>query len=343
MKKIIRKLLPKQQYENLAQIKNKILLNLMRKELQLLSCDLIEFIYANPELEQRFLINSIDNLENISSQIVQELVEKLLTEPRPISDELLLLIKSKTNITKKMDYEKHDIFLTIDSDVEYNIRTNSCKKEPETIEWIETFFKDGDVLFDIGANVGAYSLVTVKYWQNKVTTYAFEPSFLNFKQLCQNLVINNCQKSIIPLQIALSDRVSIETLNYQNLKVGGALHALGEAVDSQGDTFEPVFQQPVLSYSIDNAIAQLSLPIPNHLKIDVDGIEFLILVGAEQTLKNAKVKSILIEIEKDSENSQKILDLLERHGFKIHSQHRYVYGGSTGKYANIYNYIFQRL
>ena len=361
MKKLIREIFPKKQYENLARLKNKALLFLMQKEFGLLSSDPMEFVESNPEMEQLFLKNLIDNIENLplgrlqdlierllanpeklTDSLLSSIIEKLLSHPEKLPDSLLLWIKSKTNLIQKMDYEKHDIFLSIESDLEYHIRSKSCAKEPETVEWIETFFQEGDILFDIGANVGVYSLVTAKFWKDRVITYAFEPSFLNFKQLCQNLVINNCNKSIVPLQIALSDRTSIETLNYQNLTAGGALHALGEAVDYQGNIFQPVFQQPVLSYAIDDAIAQLFLPVPNHLKIDVDGVEFLILKGAEETLKHPQIKSILIEVEKDNENSKNVLSFLELSGFKIHSKHQYLYGGIAGKHSNTYNYIFQK-
>ena len=67
-----------------------------------------------------------------------------------------LLMKGKKI---KMDYKTEDIFIHVDSLREYASRINSAKGEPGTINWIEKNIKQGEVLFDIGANVGAYSLI----------------------------------------------------------------------------------------------------------------------------------------------------------------------------------------
>ena len=59
----------------------------------------------------------------------------------------------------KLDYDKHDIWIMCNYDTELNTRSRSCAKEPETIQWLSSFFKKDSVLYDIGANIGAYSLV----------------------------------------------------------------------------------------------------------------------------------------------------------------------------------------
>lgn len=147
---------------------------------------------------------------------------------KALPDRDLLNIKEHLDIVKKMDYKRIDIFLNVDSHIEYNTRMYSCEKEPETINWIETFFKGGEILFDIGANVGVYSLVASKFYNGGILVYAFEPAFPNFVQLCKNILLNDCQESIIPLQIALSDKTAINIFNYNNVTPGGALHTLGK-------------------------------------------------------------------------------------------------------------------
>lgn len=267
----------------------------------------------------------------------------ILVITKILPDRFLLIIKANANSVKKMDYEHCDIFLNIDSAIEYDIRLNSCKKEPETVEWIETFFKEGDVFFDIGANVGAYSLVASKFFNGKIAVYAFEPAFPTFPQLCKNVLLNRCQGCIIPLQIALSDKTIIDNFNYLDLIPGGACHAFGEAIDYKGDVFKPIFKQPILSYRIDDLVKQFEIPIPNHIKIDVDGIEFSILKGADETLENPLVSSILLELEEGREEAKQIIVFLSRKGFEVHSKHQYVYdGGDTGPFSKMYNYIFKR-
>ncbi|MDE2232437.1 MAG: hypothetical protein KGJ95_10325, partial [Candidatus Omnitrophica bacterium] len=56
-----------------------------------------------------------------------------------------VFLKSHLKVVKRMDYSKGRILLDVASSMEYRVRTNSCRKEPETVEWIETFFKDKDV------------------------------------------------------------------------------------------------------------------------------------------------------------------------------------------------------
>lgn len=275
-------------------------------------------------------------------KLIRVFTQPLLFMIKLLPDSILLDIKERIDIVKKMDYGRLDIFLNVDSRIEHSTRLHSCKKEPETIDWIETFFKEGDIFFDIGANVGAYSLVASKFYNGKITVYAFEPGFPNFVQLCKNIFINGCQQGIIPLQIALSDKTIVDTFNYDNITPGGALHALGRPIDYKGDIFEPIFKQSVLSYRIDDLVKEFNVPIPNHIKIDVDGIEFRILKGAKETLSNSLVKSIILEVEEGDEEADQIIEFLAGKGFKFHSKHKYVYGGDTGPFSRTHSYIFHR-
>jgi hypothetical protein len=128
-----------------------------------------------------------------------ELLDRaLLLMIKALPDRDLLNIKEHLNVVRKMDYKRLDIFLNIDSHIEYDTRLHSCEKEAETIDWIATFFKEGDIFFDIGANVGAYSLVASKFYNGKIMIYAFEPGFANFVQLCKNILLNGCQESHYP-------------------------------------------------------------------------------------------------------------------------------------------------
>jgi FkbM family methyltransferase len=198
---------------------------------------------------------------------------------------------------------------------------HSCEKEPETVEWIETFLTDGDVLYDVGANVGAYSLLAAKIFDGKVQVYAFEPAFPNFSQLCKNLVLNGCQTSVVPLPIALSDRTGIGRFNYRTLVAGGAVHALGEAMDGAGQAFTPVATQAVLIFRMDDLIEQFRLPVPSHIKVDVDGTEFSVLKGMERTLSSGAVRSMMVELNEGRGSADQVKVFLAEKGFEIHSKH----------------------
>ena len=228
-------------------------------------------------------------------------------------------LKSGINVVKKLDYKRQDIFLSVESDMEYRVRLRSCAKEPDTIEWIESDLADGDVFYDVGANVGAYSLVASKFFRGKVQVYAFEPSFLNFPQLCKNLALNHCEDSVTPFQVALSNETGIDTFNYHSLVIGGAVHTLGEAIDDQGEPFNPASRQLVLSFRGDDFTKQFDIPPPNHIKIDVDGTEFSVLKGFDDSLNDPGVRTVMLELNAGRGQKEQIIEYLRDKGFKIRS------------------------
>jgi FkbM family methyltransferase len=259
---------------------------------------------------------------------------------RKLPTKVKIIAHVATDAIAPLDYEPANILLHVNSDTEYEVRLHSCAKEPETIEWIESF-KAGDVFYDVGANVGAYSLVAAKQHAGAVRVYAFEPSFANFAQLSRNVMLNGLANSVVPLQLALSDVTGLQTFNYQNLEPGGALHTLGAPVDYKGDLFAPIATQQVPSYRIDDLISQLGLPQPTHLKLDVDGIESAILSGAAATLANPALKSILVEIETGDEEAATITATLKTKGLRLRSKHPYVYRNRP-EFAGVCNYIYVR-
>lgn len=210
---------------------------------------------------------------------------------------------NKIEILHLLDYEKKTIYL------HNNIRTASVAKEPETVEWIETFNK-ADVAYDIGANIGAYSLIMAL---RASRVYAIEPTYLNFNLLTKN-ILTNTTKGVIPgnltpLNIALSDTTSLIELNYSNLELGGSNHQIASGGNTYNN-FKPVFTGRVLCYSLDDLVKTFNLEPPQHIKIDVDGVECPIIRGAAATLSHPRLKSLMIEIDQNSKEFSNICDLL---------------------------------
>jgi FkbM family methyltransferase len=262
-----------------------------------------------------------------------------------LPDRTMLRVKANLNMVKRMDYDRYDIYLNVDTETEYDVRLHSCKKEPGTIQWIEKFMKEGDVMYDVGSNVGAYALVASRFAHGKAKIYAFEPSFSTFANLSRNVFLNGCSGSVIPLNIALSDKTCFGDFNYLDLTSGSSCHALGENVLFTGEEFEPIFRQPVIAYTIDDLIVTFRIECPNLLKIDVDGIELAILRGAEKTLRRRELKSILIEINENLEVTRdSILEVMVDAGFELDSKSRCVLenDGDSEQFLGCYNYIFVR-
>ena len=76
-------------------------------------------------------------------------------------------------------------------------------KESETLEWIDQFGGEG-AFFDVGSNIGIFSLYFAKCYNNNV--YAFEPSVFNLIQLANNININKLSERIEILPFALNHK-----------------------------------------------------------------------------------------------------------------------------------------
>jgi FkbM family methyltransferase len=280
-------------------------------------------------------------MKELGQRAARRIVKTLV---KYLPDRALLLLKGNLELIKKMDYHRHDIYLYVDTNAEYTVRLNSCQKEPGTIQWVEERMKEGDVLYDVGSNVGAYALVASKFTHGKGRVYAFEPSFATFANLCRNVFLNGCSEAIIPLHLALSNLTVLGDFNYLDVISGTSCHSFGTNTSFSGEAFEPVHKQKSLAFRMDDLIETFRLECPNLIKIDVDGIESSILEGAQKTLRREELRSVLVEINEKLEGSvQSIVDLMLRAGFRISSKQRCILDEKKkGPFSDCYNYIFVR-
>ncbi|MCB1145062.1 MAG: FkbM family methyltransferase [Leptospiraceae bacterium] len=210
-------------------------------------------------------------------------------------------------------------------------------KEPETLEWIDSITST-QILWDIGANVGLYSCYAAKSRGCKV--FAFEPSIFNLELLARNVHLNKLSNSIIIIPIPLCEGLSFNKFNMSFIGWGGALSTFGKEYGHDGKKLNKVFEYQLLGLSMDEAIDRLFIPQPDFIKMDVDGLEQLILAGGNKTLK--KVKSISIEVNEDfQEQSLNCEILLKEAGLKFKGKkHSEMFNG--GQYKNTFNQVWER-
>jgi FkbM family methyltransferase len=245
-----------------------------------------------------------------------------------------------TNETVKLDYKRHEILICAKSHIEKESRAFSCKKEPDTVKWIESHFKKGDVALDIGANIGAYSLIMAKVMGGEGMVYAFEPGWPNFYHLNKNIILNKCQKNIMALNMALSSDKGVNIFNYRDLTFGSSLHTLNKPIDFVGNLFEPKICQLIISYSVDKFVNEFNIKPVNHIKLDVDGIEAEVIKGARGTLQNPKCRSIMVELNEDFKSDLKCIVFIQSCVFKNISKRPNP--SEFYKSDTIYNYIFAK-
>lgn len=211
-------------------------------------------------------------------------------------------------------------------------------KEPETIEWINTFSQT-DTFWDIGSNVGVYSLYAAL---KGLLVLSFEPSPSNYYLLNRNIEINKMDDKISAYCIAFNDTTGLDAFYMANTELGGALNNFGEAVDWQGKVFTPSLKQAMVGFSIDDFVQQFSPLFPNHIKIDVDGIENRIIKGAINTLADKRFRSLLVELDTERiEYCKEVTDIIEISGLKLFKK-VHATEVDNSKFSNVFNHIFIR-
>jgi FkbM family methyltransferase len=212
-------------------------------------------------------------------------------------------------------------------------------KEPDTIEWIQSF-QANDVFVDIGANVGMYTVWAAK--TRGVRTFAFEPESQNYALLYKNIVLNGLTEQVVAYCLALSDEQAYSKLYLRDFHAGGSCHTFGEKLDPHLKQRESVYTQGCISTTLDRLVANGVIPTPNHIKIDVDGLEHKVLHGCRNVLSAPQLKSVLVEINTNLEPHRNIIRDMSDLGF-IHSSEQVAKAlRSAGAFAGVGNHIFHR-
>lgn len=203
-------------------------------------------------------------------------------------DIVTIKVSERTRLVRRLDYPRATLRLMVTSSIEQRTRLHSSQKEPETVEWLERTFAEGSVLYDIGANVGAYSLVAAAAGGPGSRVIAFEASPFTFASLCANVLLNDFTERITPLPLLLDVRAGVRSFVLGSMIAGEASHP-GERTGVPG--------LHLAAIPLDEAVRLLDLPTATHLKIDVDGGEDAVLDGARETLRSPTLEHVVIEVE----------------------------------------------
>lgn len=232
-----------------------------------------------------------------------------------------------TVAVKKVEVRGSEISYLPSSDIEEYRFSTYEKKEPETLDWIDEYVKDGDIFFDIGANVGIYSLYASIRVGQKGRVYSFEPESSNFVSLNRNIMANDFGQNIVAVPFALCEELKVDWfhLSGKDFFTGKNIHSeqsndkyrSGSAMHSFGEDSNLVaaFHKYVcLGVNLDWLIGQELFTQPNHIKLDVDSIELSIIRGAVEVLMNPALKTILVEI---NQGDDEIIRIFEKNGFQM--------------------------
>jgi FkbM family methyltransferase len=187
-------------------------------------------------------------------------------------------------------------------------------KEEGTVRFIMEESRPGDIFYDIGANIGPYTLMAAKRVRPNGAVYAFEPHASNFQSLIENIRLNELGDVVKAMSSALNDREGFFDFNYYMSDAGTSMSQLGDRRDDHDRDFRPVFTERKHGTTIDRLIEDGVIERATLIKMDVDGNELLILKGMKTVLEQAPPRAILMEI--NVRHKTELYDFMSQCGFE---------------------------
>jgi FkbM family methyltransferase len=192
-------------------------------------------------------------------------------------------------------------------------------------EWAEhelslmkKFIHPGDVVLDVGANIGTHSLAFQKWVGAAGLVLAFEPQKKIFQILCANLAVNNC-----PSIFAINALISKEN----------KIHFFSEEIIDEKTNFGSVSFSNTNSKSINQSTKQTKFPLTaiqldtldlarcDFMKIDVEGMELEVLKSSKELIKT--YHPIIFFEQVSSRNFVEVVSFLKNHNYRLYWQVTY--------------------
>jgi len=186
----------------------------------------------------------------------------------------------------------------------YRART-LLTKEPGTIKWLKDNCREGDVFYDIGANIGCYTLYAARLVGADGEVWAFEPHVGNAYSLLQNIRVNRMSDRVRVLTCPLNDVNRFERFRYGSIEAGSSGSEFGVTDVQDAEEIKYGMTLDGLSYQYG---------IPDLVKIDVDGNEQRILRGGRHFFSCASPPRS-VQVEMPPTDAATIESLMEEYGY----------------------------
>ena len=245
-----------------------------------------------------------------------------------------VILKTGIPLLIKIKFEGKEVRFVVTSFLEYALRAKqSYIREKVTMHWIKNEIGQNDIVYDVGANVGAYSLLIGKKL-DKGKVYSFEPESSNYFSLNRNIIENGLSDKVLAYSVAFGNTNRPSKFYLSSIVPGSAMHSVDKPI-SDGVEFSSKHVQGVYVVSPDDFSIDPAVEFPNHIKIDVDGLEKEIVKSMSGLLCNAQLKTIMIEVAEVVSEGE-IESIITRSGFSEKMREQ------SGASKNVYNILYVR-
>ena len=225
---------------------------------------------------------------------------------------LLHKIINKIRARRQYRYAIKDIFGSrmISGEGFGNYLVTESSHEPFLTKWLQENVEEGKVIYDIGANIGYYTLILSKLVGKAGRIFAIEPEPANLGMIEINMLMNHC-KNITLLPFAAGDKEGI--CNMYRSFGRDTITLLPNTWHKNTGTFSAQMR------TLDN-IAK-GFRSPDIIRMDIEGGELAALRGASALLANKHNLVLIIEMHFYllMEKTIELLNILKKNGFEIAS------------------------
>lgn len=192
------------------------------------------------------------------------------------------------------------------------------------LQAISMLVQKGDVVFDVGAHVGEYSVYLSRLCGEEGRVFAFEPVAETYWMLRETLVLNRCE-NVHPVQKAMCDKVGSAEMHLFEPRFS-AWNSLGKPsmLSPEGRRLSPRESLAVSTETMDHFCSIEQIEHIDFLKIDVEGFEKLVFLGSSRMLRARHIDYICFEISQDplkgaGLTSRDVFDVLREYEYLAYS------------------------
>jgi len=215
--------------------------------------------------------------------------------------------------------EKFEYQFVCHSQKERNRASRLFDKEKGTIAWIDRELRPDDVFYDVGANIGTFTIFAGPRLNKQGMVFAFEPHIPNANSLIENIFLNRLESKVRLITLALSNNQSYDKFNYHSMYAAASTSQYGRN-SYEGEEFNPLFVEIKHGCSLDLLCTRGVIRLPNLVKIDVDGLDFEVLEGMRGMMALPEGPRT-IQIELGSDSKPKIMQLCAEVGYVLKEKH----------------------